>query len=111
MEIKKTYLHHVILFSFFSETTKEMRDEITNRYTVLGEDAGGKKAGILFWSVKPNIDQRKNIHLVEVAIFRDNESFENFKNHPSHKEVVELLKTSADWWVGDTIIDALPLFD
>ncbi len=109
MQIKETYLHHVIFISFLPTASKDIRDEIADRYSTLGEDCGGEKAGILFWSTKPNTDTRKNIHLVEVAIFKDKPSFENFKNHPKHKEVVELLKVAADWSVGDTI-EAFPMF-
>lgn len=110
MQIKETYLHHVVLISFLPTASQEIRDEIADRYATLGEDAGGSKAGILFWSVKPNMDTRKNIHLIEVAIFKDKQSFDNFKNHPKHVEVVELLKVSADWSVGDTI-EAFPIFN
>ena len=98
---KKDVLHHVILISFLSEAEESIKNEIIKRYSTLGFDCGGYEAGILFWSAKPNKDLRKNIHLVEVAIFKDDESFENFKKHPKHVEVVELLKTSANWFVGD----------
>lgn len=107
MEIKQTYLHHVVLISFLADTPQEMREEIANKYATLGDDAGGKEAGVLFWSVKPNMDTRKNIHLVEIAIFKDNKSFEDFKNNPKHIEVVELLKKSANWTVGD-IMESFP---
>ena len=110
MQIKETHLLHVVLISFLPATTQEMQDEISDRYAMLGEEAGGEKAGILFWSTKPNMDLRKNIHLIEVAIFKDKQSYENFKNHPKHKKVVELLKTSADWSVGDTI-ESFPKFN
>lgn len=109
MQIKATYLHHVVLITFLPTASQEIKDEIADRYATLGEDCGGEKAGILFWSAKPNMDTRKNIHLIEVAIFKDKPSYENFKNHQKHKEVVELLKTSADWMVGDTI-EAFPMF-
>jgi hypothetical protein len=110
MQIKETYLHHIVLISFLPNISQDIKDEIALRYATLGDDCGGKKEGILFWSAKPNMDTRKNIHLIEVAIFKDKDSFENFKNHPKHKEVVELLKTSADWSVGDTI-ESFPNFN
>lgn len=110
MQILETHLLHVVLISFLPTTTQEMRDDVSDRYTMLGQEAGGTDAGILFWSTKPNMDLRKNIHLIEVAIFKDSQSYEKFKNHPKHKEVVELLKTSADWSVGDTI-ESFPRFN
>lgn len=108
MNNTETYLHHFVLISFFSSTSQEMKDEIARRYSTLGEEAGGTEKGILFWSVKPNMDTRKNIHLVEFAIFKNKQSLDDFKNHPRHVEVVELLKASADWYVGD-IIDVFPM--
>ncbi len=110
MQIKGTYLHHVVLVTYLPTASQDIKDEIAARYATLGDDCGGVKSGILFWSAKPNLDTRKNIHLVEVAIFKDKQSFEDFKNHPKHKEVVELLRTSADWSVADTI-ESFPMFD
>lgn len=98
---KKDVLHHVILITFLPEAQESVKNEIIERYATLGADCGGHEAGILFWSTKPNTDLRKNIHLVEIAIFKDNDSFEKFKKHPKHIEVLELLKTSANWYVGD----------
>lgn len=106
MENQK-YLYHVVLISFLPEAISEVREEIIRRYLTLGEDCGGRSKGIFFWSAQPNTDLRKNIHMTEIAIFKDQESFEEFKNHPKHKEVVELLKKSANWFVGD-ITDTFP---
>ena len=101
MNNKNTYLFHVILFSFLPGTKEEIKRDIINRYSILGEDCGGAGAGILFWSIKPNMDLRKNIDFVEIAIFKDKECLEQFKNHPKHKEVVEILKNCANWFVAD----------
>lgn len=109
MQVRETYLHHVVFISFHDETPEDLRQDISARYTTLGEDCGGKEAGILYWSVQPNLDLRKGIHLVEIAFFRDRDSYDNFKNHPKHLEVVELLKSSANWHVGD-IVEVLPNF-
>ncbi len=109
MEIKESYLHHVIFISFLPEASEEIKQEIAARYATLGDDCGGKNAGILFWSVQPNMDLRKGVHLVEIAIFKDQKSFEDFKKHPKHIEVVELLKPVANWQVGD-VVEILPRF-
>ena len=98
-------LHHIIFISFKSETPESARDEIYTRYQTLAEDCGGENAGILFWSVQKNLDQRKNIHLVEYAMFRDKDALENFKKHPQHVELVnDFLVHHADWKVGDFLI-------
>lgn len=102
---KEKYLYHVILISFLPESDNLVREKITKMYSTLGSDCGGHAAGIIFWSVQPNLDLRKNIHLVEVAIFKDQESFDKFKKHPKHIEVVELLKSNANWTVGDLLAE------
>jgi hypothetical protein len=102
-----TYLHHVVLISFLPDAPEEVRVDIARRYTTLGDDCGGANAGIFFWSVQPNMDVRKNIHLVEIAILRDTQALEALKNHPKHQAIVELLKGSANWFVGD-LIDTFP---
>ena len=99
--MKRDYLFHTILFSFLPETSQEIKQEIISRFSTLGEDCGGKKEGILFFSAKENLDTRKNIHLVEIAIFDSESSFKKFKEHQKHKEIVEILKNSTDWYVGD----------
>lgn len=109
MQVRETYLHHVVFISFNDSASEEMKQEISAKYITLGDDCGGKEAGILFWSVQPNIDLRKGIHLIEIAFFRDHDSYENFKKHPKHVEVVELLKSSANWYVGD-IVEIFPRF-
>ena len=109
MQIKETYLHHIVFISFKEDVGEEIKQEISARYATLGEDCGGKEAGILFWSVQPNMDLRKGIHLIEIAFFRDKESYENFKKHPKHIEVVELLRESGNWYVGD-VVEIIPEF-
>jgi hypothetical protein len=99
-------LHHIIFISFKPETPQEIQDEVYNRYQELDKEVGGSEAGIIFWSVKKNLDLRKNIHLVEYAIFLNDESFQNFKKHPKHVELVNnYLIHHCDWHVGDFIID------
>lgn len=110
MKNSKLFLFHVILFSFLPSTDGSTRKNILERYYKLGDECGGREKGILFWSVKENIDLRKNIDFVEIAIFDNEESFVNFKNHPKHKELVEILKDSANWYVGD-IKEAFPYLE
>ncbi len=94
-------LWHTVLISFRPDTPQSVWQEVFNRYQTLGEDCGGKKAGILFWKVDYNLDLRKNVHLVEIAIFQNDAALQVFRNHPKHEAMSDTLKDIADWWVGD----------
>lgn len=94
-------LLHVVLISFRECATVEQRQTIYDRYQTLNEDCGGKNAGILYWKVEHNHDLRKNVHLVEIAIFTGNEALQAFRAHPKHVAMGETLRTIADWYVGD----------
>ena len=94
-------LWHVVLISFRPETPEKGRQEIYNRFQTLAQDCGGKKAGILFWRVDRNLDLRKNVHLVEISVFKDQAALQTFRKHPKHKELTDILSRMADWLVGD----------
>ncbi len=94
-------LWHVVLISFHSNEPEAVREEVYKRYQTLGEDCGGEKAGILLFKVEHNLDLRKNVHLVEIAVFRSNEDLQQFRAHPKHQEITDILATIADWQVGD----------
>lgn len=94
-------LWHVVLISFRPDVSEKDQQEIYNRFQTLDQDCGGKAAGILFWRLGHNLDLRKNVHLVEIAVFKDNDALQNFRQHPKHKEITDILSKIADWWVGD----------
>lgn len=94
-------LWHVVLISFRPEASEEIRREIFDRYQTLAEDCGGNDAGILFWRVDRNADLRKNVCLVEVAIFESWHALQAFRQHSKHQELTDILREVADWWVGD----------
>jgi hypothetical protein len=96
-------LWHTVLISFKTETPEEVRQEIYDRYQTLDKDCGGVGAGILFWEVKRNLDTRKNVHLVEIAVFTNNDALQAFRRHPKHKELTDILCKVADWQVGDIV--------
>jgi quinol monooxygenase YgiN len=85
------------------EENEQQRKEVFDRYQTIAKECGGAEAGILFWHVGRSLDERKNIHLVEVSIFRDNDALQAFRVHPKHKELTDILQNIADWWVGDTM--------
>mgnify|MGYP001608183030 CR=1 FL=1 len=94
-------LVHVVLISFKPETPEETKQWIYQKYQTLEQDCGSKDAGILYWRVQENLDLRKGVHLVEVAVYTDNDALQAFRNHPKHKEITDVLRDVADWQVGD----------
>ncbi len=96
-------LWHVVLISFGKSVTDEKRKRIYDMYQTLDRDCGGMEAGIFFWKVEHNLDTRKDVHLVEVAVFRDNDALRAFRAHPKHRELTDTLSVDRDtkWWVGD----------
>lgn len=94
-------LWHVVLISFKAEASPAVQNDVYEKYQVLAEQCGGKKAGILFWKVGWNIDLRKGVQLVEIAVFESDAALQRFREHPRHKEMTNLLRQIADWKVGD----------
>jgi len=94
-------LWHVVLISFRPDAPENLKEWVWNRYQTLDKDCGGKEAGILLWAVRHNHDLRKNVHLVELSIFRDNEALQAFRAHQKHTELVKITQEISDWQVGD----------
>jgi hypothetical protein len=101
---------HTVQTSFHMHTSQEMMHEIVKKFERLGQECGGPEKGILFWKVglntyrsKKKIDEKplKRVDMVQVAIFRDDAAFQQFRMHPTHVELKEKLKMLADWAPGD----------
>ncbi|MDO8430331.1 MAG: Dabb family protein [bacterium] len=99
--MEQNKLWHVVLISFKPGASEIFKQEIYDRYQTLDKDCGGEKAGIIFWKVDWNLDLRKNVDLVEIAAFENNNALQAFRTHPKHKELTDILKNAADWQVGD----------
>lgn len=99
-------LWHTVLITFRPASTVDQREHVYRRLQALDEACGGADAGILYWQVGHNLDRRKNVHLVEIARFRDQAAFQAFREHPAHQGVVKLMREIADWVVGDLPDDA-----
>ena len=106
MNIRSRNFWHIVLISFRDSAPESVRQEIYDRYQALDTDCGGKEAGILFWRVGWNLDQRKKVHLIEIAVFRDDAALQHFRVHPKHQEITDILRAVADWKVGDLNIVA-----
>ncbi|MEK7195126.1 MAG: Dabb family protein [Patescibacteria group bacterium] len=97
----KQALWHVVLISFHGDTSLEERKMVWELYQSLAEDCGGEEAGIALFRVDWNLDLRKNVHLVEIAVFRDDAALQAFRNHPKHRKLTDIMRNIADWQVGD----------
>ena len=98
---------HVATISFRNVVSQDTRDEILNMLRSLGEKCGGRRFGVVSWNVGKNLDVRKknkHIHLVEVAIFEDEDAFNNFCQNPVHREAGETLAKIADWNTSNFIM-------
>ncbi len=91
-------LWHVVQVSFHDKAPESVRQEAYARYQTLAKDCGGRDTGILFFKVGWNLDTRKDVHLLEVAVFEDSVALQVFRNHPKHKQLSTLLSAWADWW-------------
>jgi len=101
MPRSQTILRYIVLISFKPGVLSDIREKVYRHYQTLGEKCGGKKAGILDWRVEHNLDLRKGVHLVEVAVFKNNKSLQTYRRHPAHVDFVEnLVRHVADWQVG-----------
>jgi len=99
----KKYLFHSVHIRFKPDTPQTLKSRVFGLYQTLGEECGGREAGILHWSVKWNLDMRKGVELVEFVIFRDDAALQAFRKHPNHQEIFTIMRDNADWTVGDTI--------
>ena len=92
---------HVVLISFRDGTSAEARRRFLDAHRSLGARCGGAKAGIAYWQVGENLDQRKNWHAVQFSLFRDRDALTRFAAHPEHVKAGETLREIADWVVAD----------
>ena len=94
-------LKHVALISFWLSASKQEQQEILELYQTLAEECGGREAGIFSLEVRKNLDLRKNMHLVEIAIFRDQDALQAFRAHHAHHRLTDRLSKCATWYTGD----------
>jgi hypothetical protein len=109
MLASKNVLVHVGVLKFKPEATETEIKEAYSLYQTLGEDCGGKEAGILYAKVGWNRDQRKGYLLMEFFIFADNDALQRFRVHPGHERVSQLMRRIADWVIGDIDCNAAQL--
>jgi hypothetical protein len=92
---------HVVLIKYQPQATEAQKQDVYDRYQVLADEVGGAPAGIAYFAVRKNLDTRKGVELIELGVFKDDQSFQAFLDHPKHMEIQHILRSCADWWVGD----------
>jgi hypothetical protein len=102
-------LVHVVLIKFRPAALQHVRDELYEELRRLPELCGGKGSGIVYWKSDWNLDQRKDYHLMEFALFESQQAFNTFHAHPAHRSFAEKLSNVADWVVGDLGADSAEL--
>lgn len=97
-------LTHVVLVSFYPEVSQTRQEEAVSTLRQLGDKCGGREAGILYWNAGWNLDQRKNFHLMAIAIFLNEDALHGYAAHPAHREFTQVMSEIADWVVGDLVL-------
>lgn len=94
-------LVHVVLISFRDGISADTRRRFLERHQSLGTRCGGLAAGIAYWQVSENLDQRKNWPAIQLSLFHNRDALRRFAAHPEHVKAGEELREIADWVVGD----------
>lgn len=89
-------LRHIVLF--------RIRDGITEDQIAVAIEALAALSvipGLIEWTVRRSLDERKGTMIVENALFENSDALAAFALHPQHAASAALLRTIADWWIGD----------
>ena len=93
-------LRHIVLFKIHDEITETVFEQAVKELMELGEGHNGLEA----WHVNVSTDTRKGRIIIEEAVFTTEADYKVFHDSDKHVKVGNLMKTVADWWVGDYII-------
>ncbi len=89
-------LRHIVLF--------RVRDEIGESQiasAIQALEALKVMPGLIEWTVRRSQDERKGVVVVQNSLFETRQALADFAAHPLHKVSADLLRTMADWWIGD----------
>jgi hypothetical protein len=90
---------HIVLFRVHDGVPDERVSEAIRSLRTLAA-----LPGIVTWTVARSLDSRKGRVIVEDATFTDEQAFAEFRAHPEHRAVAELMSEVADWWNGDYVV-------
>ena len=106
---EKEVLYHVVLFKLHPDAPEDMKKRAFELYQQLKGDTGGDEAGVLYLELKENMDLRKGVQWVQLAVFRNNDALQAFRKHPAHMAVADIMSKISDWFVGDFMSPAMQL--
>lgn len=89
-------LRHIVLFRIRPEVGDVQIAEALEALEVLKVIPG-----LIEWTVRRSEDERKGTVIVENALFEDRKALADFAAHPLHEASAALLRTIADWWIGE----------
>ena len=94
----KTF-RHIVLFRLNNEAS----DQQLQQAAVALTDLGVGHEGLESWEIHVSTDTRKGRIIIEEAVFVTEADYQRFRGSAKHVEVGDLMKTIADWWVGDYV--------
>ena len=89
-------LRHVVLFRFYDAIDEDSRMHAVDQISALRD-----QPGIIEWTLKASIDDRKGPVIVQNVLFETEDAFELYRRNAKHKAVGETLSGMADWLVAD----------
>lgn len=87
---------HIVLFRIHDDVSDALLDEALTLLQGLREVPGVRE-----WTVRLSDDPRKGRVVVQNSLFDEREAIEAFRVHPLHRRTTDLMRTIADWWIGD----------
>ncbi|GAA2080574.1 hypothetical protein GCM10009821_21230 [Aeromicrobium halocynthiae] len=87
---------HIVLFRVHDDVPGATVDHALDVLTRLCTLPGATHADVTL-----SEDRRKGRVIVQNVRFADRDALETFRAHPRHGEAGALMRTIADWWVGD----------
>lgn len=91
---------HIVLFRVHDDVDIELLDR-----TVEELDQFAGLPGVVAWTVRRSLDERKGRMIIEDATFESREAFERFRADPNHLEAGRRMSLISDWWVGDYLTE------
>lgn len=87
---------HIVLFRIHDDVPEHVVAEALRLLEELSAVPGVRE-----WTVRLSDDTRKGRIIVQNSLFDGPESIESFRVHPLHRRTTDLMRTIADWWIGD----------
>ena len=104
---QRNKIWHTVFIKFRDGVSGDQKRDIFERYQRIAQKPGREAAGVIFFHADWSIDTRGGVDLIEIAVFEDERAREAFKSGPELVELVEMLRSIADWRIGDMDLPAI----